>query len=505
MLDFLVKRLRRPWIFLLSLYSLTHFFLLLNTHLYWDDWPNMGMSAKATIQNGIQYGLPWVGYFYTWLHTFSHPAWVAHGLVFICFGLCTVLIYQVLNTFKSLSQSEAFLITAFASVLPYNNARVLLSAFQYTLPYLSFWAGWYLLTCHLNAKNPALKLTFRLLALGLFFVSFAAHSILVFYALVLVYIFWHSSSKIKLDFLALPLVFWVLKMVYFAPSGPTASYNKLTANGFLGALPKLVSSLGHSLFDMGNLFFGLSWLAVLALGWLLWKTLSAYLPKLSDIKTGHSPFQKTNFLWATLALVTAIFPYTVVGNVVSAHWGFKTRHELLLPLGVAFLIVFLLKKFCPTPGFLIKISAVLLACFVLIQWQSYLQFERDGIKQKAIIENLKMHPELLQAKTLVFSDQVSFLNVNRRQLRSYDYQGFLTQALGSYLGQIVSEQDADGYDFYASQKAGADSLKITIMPCQLAFYLEPDLILNLKLKEWFSPKAYADQIKKLVRLSVGPV
>ncbi len=70
-------------------------------------------------------------------------------------------------------------------ILPVNSARVALIDFPYGLFLALFFMAFWLLTCYFNSQH---NLIFRIIILLLFYLSFVINSLLVFYAIVLLYI-----------------------------------------------------------------------------------------------------------------------------------------------------------------------------------------------------------------------------------------------------------------------------------------------------------------------------
>lgn len=148
------------------------------------------------------------------------------------------------------SRIEALYLSLLYTVFPINDARVLLATFPYSVGWLSFFIGLYMFVLWWKDKSRK-RLLLRIVTLIFFLHSFILNSLLVYYAIVLLYIFCmeyiYNRRIMKatarmfkyMDFILLPIVYFVGKQLLFPAYGRYENYNSVTLSKVLSAVHRL--------------------------------------------------------------------------------------------------------------------------------------------------------------------------------------------------------------------------------------------------------------------------
>jgi len=499
-----VSKVRSIALFL-SLYGLTFALLLVHQGLYGDSWRYLFTSTSAHMADTANYGYPWMGPVYTFFQTLSQPILVSSWITFFSFAVAGLATLGILRQTRGVGPYEAFWISLFFSILPYNSARVILSLLQYSIPYTLFWVAWFALAKHQNSG----RLWLRLAALALFALSFTANSLLVFYLLPLGWILYQTQTSFKtslqiafryVDFLLLPVVFWVARCLYFHPLLP--QYNDITLSRVLFSPFQIATSLYHVVIEVSDhALSSVSLLSLCGLGLVLYLALSKFLSHPSEIPS--KAFVK-KALWASLfALVLACLPYTLVNKLITGNFNEfeETRHQLLVPFGMALGWVYIVYAFIQNPAHRLKVFCAVTALCLLTQWHLFAALELDAAKQAGLLFHLKqLH--LPSDSLIVFSDQTRSLNVHTRSVQPMEYEAYLSQALGPQSWTVITPDKIVSEAVYDSQSPSENIITISVVPHWRAYNLRPESYFNYKIEHLFFPEKFIRRASELVRLQV---
>lgn len=442
------------WLGLVLLYTLAHGLILVDRGVYWDDWTIWNMSPAVVVANHITAG----SYFFGHLHgaLASQPQAIAlyNWLTFGCYLLSGLLVWRILRRTTLLTEAESWALTALFLVLPLNLARNAMINGQYAICHVVFWAAFALFQVnrHRARPNPVLTAVVALL----FFSSFLTNSLLVFFGLVPFYAIWWQARqagdwRVALNpvvlaraatWMVLPVVYWVLRAKLFPTSGLYASthYNEVSAVNLLALPRELFRTLYFSLVKVlvtapaalrSGLVAGLS-LGVGGL--LLWLTRASWTT---------APLQqpvRARTWWGLVAgavvFFVGAFPYLAVGLLpTQVEWS--SRHQLLLPLGTALLLLFGLQALGTVlPGRVARwlqpgLLTVLLLLAVAVDVAAYLAYERDWLKQTSLMRQLRTMPAVRRYTSFLVDDRTRFThNVFERDMRFYEFAGELKLVYG---------------------------------------------------------------------------
>ena len=100
------------------------------------------------------------------------------------FTLTALILYIIIRNFGMFTAKEALWLSVLYSVIPVNDARIILCTFSYGVGLASFLAGAYILQKYMQDRENN-RFRFRIAALLLLGYSFIIQSLLVFYVVVL--------------------------------------------------------------------------------------------------------------------------------------------------------------------------------------------------------------------------------------------------------------------------------------------------------------------------------
>ncbi len=447
------------------IYLIANFFLLLNYDgIYFDDWALYNHSFDI-IYNMFSQVMGNAGIFVSFLHysllklgVFSYRI-----LTFFLLFLCGIFVYKILKTLNFISHQDRFFVTLLFLLAPLYSAKVALIVFPYTFCITLFFFGFYLLSEYL--KN--LGIIKRIFILIIFFISFLTNSILVFYLVVLIYIFYKLYNVNfsfffniktfiikKIDFIILPIIFWIIKYIYFLPTGLYSDYNIIS-------FKLMFSSPIYFLFVFYKNFI-LSLEKALDLILFIWPLILLlfiffYNYSNNEKKVNNCP--KISFLLILLGLFfffLGAFPYISVGKFPDdIDWS--SRHQLLLPLGFSFILYFGLKTLSEILSikknmfdFILIVFAI---AFVGIQLKDGINYNIDWIYQQSIKYNFLESEVVKKHTTFIVRTSIGDKLAKGRIFRFYELNGISKEAFAEDNRYFVnSENEIELYKMYKPYK-----------------------------------------------------
>ena len=351
---------KKVFLVLFTIYFIINIPLLINFNgIYWDDWTLVGHSLD-TLNRTFFEAVGYAGYFFAYMHyhMINYLGVYSYRLLtFILLFLNSYFVFKILYAIPIFSSKDRFFITLFFLIAPLYDAKIALIDFSYTLHSTLFFFAFYILSATLNDLRP-LK---RILILVLFFISFLVNPLLVFYAMVLVYIFYKSYNsqicflnnvayyiKNNFDFILLPVLFFIVKSIWFLSSEVYRSdYNKISIYAILNPVlyaKSFVAGFLEPILTSLNIFSSIT--AV----FIFFAIVCFYIfKKMHTVNCNHD--NKNNMVLIILSVFVFAFgamPYIAVGKIpASEDWS--SRFQLLLPLGFAMVLYYGL-------GFLFKIK-----------------------------------------------------------------------------------------------------------------------------------------------------
>ena len=398
-----------PWVSAIVLYTLSWGWSLLRPNtLYWDDWAEIFDKPKFYMWRYVRSvgRPPWSDVLETYLIPLG--AWTVQVLTFALFFVTGLIIFQILRVFSKLSIPQVNLIVLLFLVIPVNHARISLVIFDNSSSYFLFYLGWLVLVRYKSTKS-------FVLACVILFLSFKTHSFLFFVLLPFLHFAWSNKTELfdfkKLNrrhlqvatYAIMPLAYVVARSLFWPPSEAWVGYQEPSISGLIRWMPTSV------LFILGS----------------IWLVLHRKNKKGVDV----------NFLvfWCgTGATALALMPYFVAElfreyiSIIAfrADWG--TRHQLLLPLGLALSVVGLngmLKKHLRNLIFILAVS-------VSLVFNTYVgsNYYLDSIKKEQVVELFLARVDLKPSSELVILDDTKRFNGRGSTYRDYEWSGLLKTA-----------------------------------------------------------------------------
>lgn len=444
-----------PWVHskniqtLFVLYLLSNILLLCNINgIYWDDWVlyNQPFSELQDMMNQLTGNAHVFEYIHRTFSSIGNEVFSFRLATVLLYFLSGLFLYFILLNIKPIPRQSVFYITLLFLILPVNSARIALCDFQYGLFLCLFFMAFWVLTQAI--KRPR-NLILRATVLVLFYFSFYVSSLLVFYAIVLLYLLYqthqrpnqsrlastlHLFSKYP-DFVVLPLLFYGIKSHYFIPYGLYDHYNALSTNPFLIPL-ELLRSVRYAFFEpLGQaVFISLRfWYLLTVLTLLIAVYLRDRTPFLTDIPI------KTLMAAGILFFIIAVFPYIVVGKMPVLS-SFGSRHMLLIPLGIALILyttILAIEQKRKNLGHALLL--ILIASCILKNMHDQTQYLKDWMYQVALEEHFKTNPEIKQNRTFILNSHITL--ANHREMDFYENNGRLRKVFGDDQRFMVGSLD----------------------------------------------------------------
>lgn len=447
----------RFFIVVLGLYFIAFILLLLNKNaLYWDDYTLYNHVPEHIMKEFCDSGLPLFGYIHIFMGSLGNGILPYRIAVFMVYLLSGLFLYYILCGLKRFSKNTAGIITLFFLILPVNNARISLIDFPYGLCLCLFFMAFWLLTKYL--KKPTLYV--RVFILALFFCSFWTNSLLVFYAIPLLSICYYHLFEIShdsisvhrttwpvycskslrilflqyTDFVALPLIFFILRVAYYMPHGELAGYNTIVFQKVVyNILYSIKSAICKPLVDLiivaGSHKLSL-FLVVL------------FVLCLNFIKIVQVPQKQ---IWLCLGLgfifwILAIFPYAAV-NKIPDPGSFESRHMLLTPLGLSLIIYafFLILAKIDT-DVATGMCIVFVAACVFKNGYDQAFFLKDWFYQVSLEENYRSNAFIRDNATFVFHSDIAW--ANRRTINFCEHTVRLLNVFGNQKRLMAPNEEA---------------------------------------------------------------
>jgi hypothetical protein len=394
--------------------------LLSSGGVYWDDWVFVDASPSQTLEITRQLGLPWWGYLLLGLMRLGPVGY--HVLSFVLFLSIGMSVLAILRRVPLLSPNERTFVAALVVVLPLMAARPALTVQLYVLSYALFFIAWYLLV---RARPPGRA---AMVSAGvLFAISFSTGSLLVFYVLPLAHLWYQDGYRGGVPlrrmlfrywpFLVLPVAWYLIKLGLFQPYGAYVGYNQIDVRSLTIPTVQLASIA----------------LVLVALYQVSGRLSPPILGVLTALVVGVS------------LMALAVFPYVVVGHGSPPYEEWRSRDELLMPLGVAVVVLAL----CRIVGSLLGRSAAqvagigALALSVLASAAICASYYVDWQKQQALVDVFRASPALERGSVLIFHDETRDLNIFDRSYRFYEWSGLLRRAFSDSARFGVSDDRAD--------------------------------------------------------------
>jgi hypothetical protein len=402
----------------LLLYGLSHVFAFpIYGNYFWDDWTVYSNRFPAETSemfrnNGSP---PWRHFIEVTLLQSSPLFFRIFTLVFFLFA--SIFIFKILASTPGVTVQIATVVSLLFLLLPVNSARIAMIDFSYSTSYFFFFLAWYWLSVRRESR-------FILISFVLFFLSFSARSTLFFILIPILhfaFLEFHANRKFSLRALVAlipltlsPVVYLASQQFFWKPNSHAASYYS----------PQVLGTV------RGFIVLGILSVPFIRITW-------KYLAKKQ-----MAAIQNVLVYTGLLSVGVAAFPYQAGGflvgfsdwmiNFVPNHSDWHSRHQLLLPLGLALIVGGSLRLDTSKPlrwNSSPVVSTIIAFCVVLnvIFAQEYFL---DGKKQDSIMAAMANNEDLKNASAILVDDSAVRFNARGRLIRSYEWEGMMQKVFG---------------------------------------------------------------------------
>jgi hypothetical protein len=507
---------------------------LLNQGLYFDDWTVYSMDFEGLAEGWSGNGMIFPTYLFNTINQLPAPIPVYRITNLTLWLAAAYLLHNILTKLSLIKATDSPYILLLFLTCPLYSSRIFIFCMPYTICLVSFMAATLVLIDYTLSPNKGILK--RTSALLLFLFSFIIASHLVLYFVVIAFLVLHILIKKQKfysfsDFFILPLLFWVIRKIFMTPYGLHAieNYNHVSIAGLIQSPVGLFDTIRLSFFGLFEKI-GIA-LTISKLWVIIFFTIAAMLIFLFH-KIKHLG-QKTStdtisifsnsydrnlmlMLFGLIVFLAGAFPYVVVSKTPT-FFGFNTRHQLLLALGVVPFLV----------GFINYISkwqmknivySILISAFSIVSIDQATQLMKEWFRMDAIVEGMKRNTNLTNAHTVIVKDSSnSFIQVELSQCVT---SGMFKKAMGMETALVIVETKAKQIvELHGTLKI----LKVDSRALNIRDWIPqpPDRIMKIKsgsfdasslanciklLKLYYTDEAgYLDKVKNAIDIQVQPI
>lgn len=477
---------------------------------FWDDWVAFN---DDTIRLTSELGTPWTGYIFNAVAALG--PWAFKVSTLACTIVVGVTIYAISGRGFDLTRAERWLLGALVVAIPLFTVRMLASVNTYSWSLAIFMIAWYLLV-----RKPASErgVGEHIAAALLLFVSYTTGSLLVLTLIPVAHLafleiprtgsFIRNSLRFAARFwfvLAAPIVFWILRTAFFTPYGLYENYNSFAifrppftpiTMGAFAMIALFIGAAGVLIFQRfakvtlwarNSVSLCGAALGVAAVGGFLLITrvstagTARVVPyallicagvlgtiALRDFVVGargrdQGPLRLPVASLVSIGVATfavGILPYLLVGKLPTFE-NWETRHQLLLPLGCALIVLGAIRAVNSFDLRLVsRVCAItLVTIFTATSLLHSLALVADWNKQMQVASALAESELVEDASTVVFVDTTSRFALDGRGYAFYELNGWLITAFGDQTRLGLNKDEVgwfldgsiDGLEYAASR------------------------------------------------------
>lgn len=526
------KNDKSVFMLLLLLYFVVNIPLLLNVNgVYWDGWTLINQSY-STIHGMFYKAAGYKAYVVSGIHWFMIDILGVYSyriFTFLFLFLSGWFVYKILSSLPFLTLKDSLVLSLFFLLAPIFSSKIELINFPYTFFSFIFYLSFFVL-----AKNIAnLTVLKRILVLMLFFFSFSVNSLLVFYAIILLYLFYSFYEKdqgflentfvfIKqwFDFILIPVVFYLVKLTWFKPSAFYENYNDVNLNNLL-QINSYIQIFDFSFFQMiRDSILSIPYWVVFLLALILFAPLFNFFMNVRSKTEDYSDdidirFYQNSLLFGLgiIMFLLGAAPYMAAGKL-PVFYGFQDRFQLLLSLGFAFILWFSIKIFVIS-RLRVYVVGFFIMAFSAFHVKEQVWYNVDYFYQMATMEQLKVNEDVLNNTTFLVDSQLGSKLKHRSSFSVYELNGMSKLVFGedsrlfvNNAKQLVSYRNyclAKTYN--CSQWKESEPLLLVIgmqenSPFSQGKKTALKSFLKLKYLELTNFKSFKEEVKKLVSLRV---
>ena len=424
--------IKNPYFKVAALYFAAHFFMLLLSGCWWDDWTFMTHDLNYINIVASESGRPEWNFLVPLCWSLPNNGRI---LIFFLYLGISLFVFDALKNSTLYDENESLIIALLFAAFPVNEARILISNFAYTVGLFFFYLSFMLFMRWNKLEAGKKKNKFRVLLLCLFFLGFLLNSVLAYYYILIAYLFVlelkRSEEKniIKRvlfavkdvlmhypDFFVLPFVYYGFNKIFFPTHGETfGSYNSVTLSGLFKCFLYVPVSVVKVFVDVARKAIScinIYTVAILVLAVAV-NTIRQKKETNHDIRWIDSLL---NFIYGVFVMAMAAFPYVMVRGRALDTIGVKGRDSVLVPLGAAIILYSLLSVI---NGKIRKIVLSVLLILEVICFNSlYIEWQKDYYYQLSM-QNL-MNNEIIKLNDTFFVTDLNETEVQGQRYYSFN-------------------------------------------------------------------------------------
>ncbi len=411
-----------PLILLMFTFA-AHGVILLNDGLYWDGWMIDSWQRRkewATMKRFFsEVGMPLQHHLHKFIARFPNRSIVYRLLVVASTYASALAIYLTATRFGFLNENQALVLSLlYLTYTGYHMNVDSIIVLQYGLPTAIFYWAVYVAFATLDHTGAA-HWSLRLTSLVLFWCSFSANSLLVYYFAFLGFVLflkpgfmedaWHNAYYgllEHLDYAVLPFLYWILKEKLAPRHGNYKDYNRIRlhplrfARGFINAVRSGVeAAITAPIRSASKKNF--LWIPVVA--FVLTFYVGTYVA--SDLLVISQPVAIHLLVAGGAFFVLAGLPYIVVGQNF-APTGWATKHHMLFHLPVSLMTLGVAGLLFPA-NIMLSVLVFILAANMVHLNSVYLYYIAVVAKDRSWLYKLSKIPDANKTSIFHISDNHS--------------------------------------------------------------------------------------------------
>lgn len=451
---------KNPYFMIVVVYLFTHFFMIVLSGVWWDDWTFMFGNTDYVNTVASESGRPEWKILIPFCLSLTNNGRI---LIFFLYLCISIFVYRVLLYSDIFDEKESLYVAMLFTIIPVNDARILVSNFTYTVGLFFFYLAFMLFVQWNKMENTKKKNAFRIILLCLFFISFILNSILAYFYIVFAYLFVLEMKKSKEknvikrsllsvknvlsrypDFFLMPLIYYFINKTFFPTYGHVfGNYNAVTINGLLKSfsyIPKAVAKVFINVFDW--------WIKSINLVVVLLALLSCvviFINDKSDDKKTTITKTAEYLIYGLFVLIVGLVPYVMVRGRAIDTFGVKGRDAVLVPLGFAIMIFSFLtvikNKYRKTLLTLLIVLGVVGFNNSYIEWQKdyYYQLSLENLLNNNVVRNNDTFFLTEINETEIEAQRYYSLNANAKNVFGNETRFFIPKVSNLYL--LESEEE----------------------------------------------------------------
>lgn len=444
------KTINNPYLIIACVYFFAYLFLLIISGCWWDDWTFMTHDLEYVNMVASQSGRP------EW-NLLIPLCWssINNGrfIVFFIYYFISIFLYITLKDCKLFNEKESLIITLLFTVIPVNDARLLISNFPYVVGLFFFYLS---LMLFIKWNNGNRNYVYRIIVLLLFLISFILNSLLAFYYVLFVYLFILDIKKdnetitIKIvltsiknvlvkyfDFFVLPFIFFIgNKLLFPITDSEFAGRSSITVYGIIKCFKYIPLSILNIIEEICSLFARcLTYWPILLICFVI---IVVVLIRVKNIDDSYK-HKVYCILFGMLALTLGIFAYVEVRGTTLTSFGVKGRDTILVPFGISLIVFGLFSLFNSKIKYVLYILFIILgilSCNLLyIEWQKdyYYQLSMENLLNNEVVKNNDTFFLANLNETKIEGERYYSLNINANHVFNDESRFFIPKVSNLYM------------------------------------------------------------------------